>query len=425
MKILVVSHNSFSTFQSMGKTFCTLFSKFEKNEVCQLYTYLNNPDCDVCSSFFRMSDKDVLNWYKRVHVTGRVVRSNEIQSSKHQLFDDEKDIKLYRKNKSPLKKIARDLMWFFAPWFTKALKDWLDKEKPTHIFLAPGDYCFIYNVALKCSKYLKIPIVTYVCDEYFFVNRRMSFIEKLHYQLLRGRIKRTCKISSRLITICDNLKNSYENYFKTPAYVLMTGSSFAFAKEPRVVENITEMTYMGNLSCNRYVSLLQLGKALDSINKSFGKDISLKIYTAENDEIILKRLKEIPTIRLMGFVSGDEFDKIFHSCDVLLHVEAFDENSIDLVKNSISTKIADSLGSGIPLLAYGPSHIASIEYLKKEECAFCIDNQECLTERLTQFLLLDKDDRLEMVYRALNVAKLNHDKKRNSQKMYESFEKVF
>lgn len=39
MKVLLISHNSISTYQNMGKTFLSLFNCFQKEELCQLYIY--------------------------------------------------------------------------------------------------------------------------------------------------------------------------------------------------------------------------------------------------------------------------------------------------------------------------------------------------------------------------------------------------
>ncbi len=45
----------------------------------------------------------------------------------------------------------------------------------------------------------------------------------------------------------------------------------------------------------------------------------------------------------MGPRSYDEIKHIMHEADVVLHVESFDEKSIETVKYSFSTKIIDCL----------------------------------------------------------------------------------
>ena len=72
------------------------------------------------------------------------------------------------------------------------------------------------------------------------------------------------------------------------------------------------------------------------------------------------------------------FVKALQNSDLLIHAESFDNEFKQIVKNSISTKIADSLASGVPIVAYGPEGIASIDYLIKNEqpnASFFIDNK--------------------------------------------------
>lgn len=410
MKVLLISHNPFSTYDSMGKTFCTLFSSFKKEELCQLYIYPTIPNIDLCNSSYRITDKDVLKGLFKFDVQGREIRKEEINAD-CRLFEKNKDESFYRnpKNHNAVRKIARDLMWTLSPWFNKRLKKWLNQQDITHIFIATGGYKFIYDIALKCAKYLNVPIVTYVCDEHFFVKPRCAFIDKFQQFLLNSKIKYLLSKTSLMITISDELKNAYESFFNIKAETVMTAASFKIQNKPAPWETFRAFTYMGNVRYNRYISLQNLGLALDEINNECGTNYQINIYTEENDAKILSELSKANSIKLMGFVSGEEFKKVFFSAQTLLHVEAFDEKSIDYVKNSISTKIADSLASGIPLLAYGPSSIASVKHLKRNNCAYCIENKESLKVGLLHYLNMPIEERSQIVTNALATAHKYHD----------------
>ena len=115
MKVLIISHNPFSTYQSMGKTFLSLFSKFDKEELCQLYIYPTIPDVDVCNSYYRITDKDVLKSYLHFgKVSSREIKSDEIDITVHEKFENKKDEKLYNREKNYFTMIGRDLMWKFS-----------------------------------------------------------------------------------------------------------------------------------------------------------------------------------------------------------------------------------------------------------------------------------------------------------------------
>lgn len=425
MKILIISHNPMTTHQNMGKTFLGLFSSFSKEELCQLYVYPSLPDIQKCSSYFRITDKDVLKSYYRFKVNGTEIKDSQIDETKHELFENKQDVALYRnrKNKSPSRMLLRDIMWKCSRWYNKSLVSWIKEQKPTHIFVAPGAAKFLYDIALKISKKFNLPIVTYICDEYYFVKDKKGVLSKIQQRLLKKKIECLMQHTSHIITICDELKECYGKTFKIPAETVMTGSNYEITQVPVFKESVTSITYMGNIRYNRYISLAQIGKAIDELNAEHDTDFHLEIYTAEQDEDILKTFEGIKSIRLCGFISGKEFNEKIHSADILLHTEAFDEISINSVKNSISTKIADSLGSGVCFFAYGPDRVASMRYLIDNKCAIICTDEENLKDALKK-VFYDRELRNTTVLSALETARKNHDISVVGEHVYKIFEKV-
>ena len=108
---------------------------------------------------------------------------------------------------------------------------------------------------------------------------------------------------------------------------------------------------------------------------------------------------------------------------MLIHTEAFDADSVDLVKNSVSTKIADSLGSGIPFFAYGPSVVASMRHLIDNDCAMVVSNKEDIESGLKK-AFWDREYRLEKTKKGLEVALQYHDTQLVSEKIVEIFESI-
>ena len=154
MKVLILSHNPITTYQNMGKTLLSLFSSFEKSELCQLYIYPTIPDIDKCSSYYRITDRDIFMSYVNMgRVKSRVINSDEININRHSLYETKDDELFLKKNKkSTFTLFCRDIMWFFSNWYNSNLRDWLNNEKPTCIYLVPGRSKFIYKVALKISR---------------------------------------------------------------------------------------------------------------------------------------------------------------------------------------------------------------------------------------------------------------------------------
>lgn len=422
MKVLVISHNPVSSNNNMGKTMLSLFSCFTEEELCQFYIYPTFPDVRKCTSYYRITDKEALKNIVFGKDIGREIQTEEISFCNNKLFENAGDEKLYRniKNKLPFRMSLRDVMWKCAHWFGKRLRKWIEKQKPTCIFFAPGDAKFIYEITLKIAKKYKLPIITYICDDYYFVEKTKGFLKKIQVNSLRKEIKKIIEHTANGICICDEIKDRYTKHFSLPCTTIMTGASFEISDIKSLYRSDfhdpLSMVYLGNIRCKRYVSLIQIGKVLEEITRESGKRYKLKIYTPEKEDEILKPLKEISTIQLCGFVSGQDYLNVLCSAEILVHTESFDPEMIDLVKSSISTKIADSLASGRKIFAYGAEEVASIKYLKSTGGAYVSTSSSTLKEIIIK-AFQDTDD--DVIRCALNAANINHNARKNSEVVHE------
>lgn len=419
MKVLLISHNPVSMNQNMGRTILTLFSEFRREELCQLYIYPSIPDVDACSSFYRITDKDILKSYYRFHVDGQRVKS---APGKGAIFENPADQKLYRhkNNHAPWKCIMRDAMWKYSKWYNRDLKAWLDEQKPTCIFVAPGRAKLLYDIAMHLAEKMAIPIVTYLCDDFYFTQPDTKLTGKLFQFLLRKKMDALMQQTKKCITICDAMKERYAHRFPIQFQTIMTASSRSIAQEIKKVEHPTEIIYMGNIRCGRYSSLAEIGRELDIINEENGSNYCLKIYSGEQNQEVLKSFKDIKSIQLCGFVTGERFEHIFLGADILLHVESFTSKYIDRVRYSISTKIADSLASGICLFAYGPNEVASIQYIEKEQCGVVCTEQCRLHDTLLN-VLHSRECREAAARNGLYTAMRNHNPEKNQHMVKEIF----
>ena len=417
-KVLLITHNPLGSYTNMGKTLQGLVGAFNKDELCQLYIYPSLPDKDTCASFYRITDKAVL----RGVLTGRV-QGGEVQPvDASAMFEKAADEKVYRnpKNKSALRMLLRDLLWKMARWNNKGLKTWLQEQRPDAIFVAPGTAKFLYDIALWTARHLHIPIVTYVCDDYYFSRRAGGLLRRIEECLLRRQITCLMKQTTCLIVISPSLEREYTREFGCPAVTAMTAAASirAHAQVPKAPASVT---YMGNIRLNRYRALAEFGHALDAFNAQHDTAVTLDIYTGEKDATILSAFEGIASVRLNGFVSGEAYQQVFEQTEYLLFTESFEEDSRALVKHSVSTKIPESLGSGKCLLAYAPPELASMQHLIDNRCALVATAPEQLPALLeTAFLHPEQTD--QVIERALQTARSHHDPARVAQTVRAVFE---
>lgn len=405
MKVLIVSHNPITTYNNMGKTFMALFSAFSPDELCQLYLYPTVPDSDICRDYYRFTDMDAL---RSVFDRRRVGETVTADMEQHSLYASDKEEQVYSapRNKTDIMRLGRDIIWKLSNWNNRSLNEWIDRQAPDIVFAAVGMQEMLYDMAMSIARQRGLPLIAYICDDYYYSAPSDGIIPKIRKKHLRRKIEELMKASSLVVTISQELTDSYSETFSVRVETVMTcpllnirpyASSTGDAKKKRLI-------YMGNLSLGRDASLLELGEALHEVNNFSATGYSLDIYTGEKRPEILSKLSACPSIRLHGFVTGDEYKKAFDSADVFVHVESFEEENRERVRYSVSTKIIECLASGRPLLAYGPADIASMSYLRRNNCAAIAHSPDELRTAL-KAVLCDEEFRKKNVENAKAAAK--------------------
>lgn len=406
-----------STQFGIGKTLLSLFSEFKKEELCQLYTNPALPNQDICKSYYRITDKAVLKGvFQRRVEAGTVSVQKAIDGMTRKKPSNPK-------NRQPHREIFRDIIWQLSPWYSSNLKTWLSEQKPTCIFVAIGSGKFLYELALKIANNYHIPIVTYICDDYYFMEPCYSACGKIWKKLLVKKTNQLISASQILVTICEELGAQYGNYFHKDYCTIMTGTNYMVLSVVNVKNEIKSLSYFGRLNINRFRSLAEIALTLDMINHEKGTNIVLEIYSEEPSETVRKAFDGVQSVKFCGFLNGKDFSKKFFNSDILVHVEAFDRQSVERVRFSVSTKIADSLASGIPLFAYGPEEVASIQHLVRNQCAIVSTSKENLKMNL-ETMLFNEHERNLVSHRALQTAELYHNPKVVSLKLYECLKQV-
>lgn len=399
----------------MGKTLLTLFSAFEKDELCQFYVQPVLPDISKCRSYYRITDKEALGGIFSFRDNG-----GEVFPDMHGKTENA-GVKAV--NRSPMKLLLRDIVWNISRAEGKKFDLWIKREAPDRIFIAPGYSGFIYDIALRISEKYNLPIVVYFCDDYYFIKNKGGLFKRLQIKKIHRKINGLTEKTSCAVTISDEMKRAYEKEFGVICKTVMTGGIIS----PSDARNYyrgekhdgSAAVYLGNLARNRYVSLCEIGKAIEKINKEKKTNFKLLVYTGETDKRILSALSEVKTIKICKEVKGDEYLETLCSAELLVHTEAFDKVSSELVKYSISAKISDLVSSGRKIFVYGPENISSVKYFIKSESAYVVSDKSELERTL---LSAFEESGERYIGNARCLAMKNHDLKHNGEEIYKILE---
>lgn len=425
MKILVLSHNVFSTTNNMGKTLLNYFKGCEIEDIAQFYVQDEKPSVKgICSSYYRFTDKDAIKSILSRNVSGIMYSDNDIADCAVGKNSYKSSISkhIYQRGSSrtPYIYLMRDFLWDLSNWYSSDLRKWIQKFKPDVIFLASGDYSFIYKIAIKISNDNNLPLVVCCVDDFYFYNKNEScFLGKYRQKIYMNVVKNTMQYASCIITICKKMSKEYGILFGKKTHVLYTSAE---AKKIDISKSAYKIAYFGGLSLGRDKQLINIGRALKKIVYK-GRRAYLDVYSFETNDNIIRNMNIDNGIIFHNGVSENEMLNIYKECLALVHTESFDINIVNRVKYSISTKIAESLMYGPCLIAYGPNNVASMEYLIESGSAFIITENDNLVDRLNIFFT-DINLRKKILENARETAKNNHMQKLNNKKLLAWLKKV-
>lgn len=398
-RVLVISNNCFSKTNSNGRTLGNLFFLYEKEKISQFFIS-GDPDYSFCGNYFQVTDEDVFH---------SLIPFKRKKESNNQTV-------INYKQRTVKNMILRNFAWNLGAWKTRRFSEWLKNVNPEVVVLQVGDCAFMIRIALSIVKKFNAKLIVYNTEAYYF--KDFNYFRdgsSALYRLFIGHYKKIfekmMRVSKKNIYLNDDLKKIYNSRFNDDGLVIYN-SSFL---EPFTYENHDKLifAYFGNLGLGRDDSLCEIAECLLKINPSY----ELHIYGNCNNETISKFDKH-PNIIFHSFIPYDEVIEKIKSCDVLVHVESFDDFYVKDSRFAFSGKIADYLYSGRSMIVYAPNSIAIFNYLNSYEIYGLASNCGDLMAKLRY--MINYKNRIELSKKQLNLANSNHNLKLNSTKFVDS-----
>lgn len=402
-KVLIVSHNVFSTTSSMGKTMAAFFNGWDRENIAQLYFHTESPNSNICKRYFRVTDFDIIEAIFKFKKPGTILDEHDIKMNTSSTRVDtgiKSDIYKAGKKRKSYMYFIRNLIWGTNKWKTKELINWIDDFKPEVVFYASGDYSFSIKIALEISKLKSISMVVFFGDDYYLCNtHKGSFLNWFNRKIYKGEFLKMFSYLSCFITASDKMQRKYSGVFNKPGYAILTSTE---VRQTVSSSNNIKVSYIGNMGLDRWKPLVEIGKCLNNMGQV------LDVYSDENRKSVIEQLNAENGIKFHGVVPSSEVKEIIKSSTIIIHVESMDRINREKTRYSMSTKIAESLGSGVCLFAYGPEDVSSIEYLVKNDVACVVTDKNELQKKLQEILKCE-ELRAKYVKNALKLATTRHN----------------
>lgn len=413
-KLLVISHNTFSSTLNNGKTYSSIFKGWPKEKIAQLFFQNEIPDFDVCENYYHITDEDMIKGSKMI--AGKKIDKSKVDEIKKTISP----IHSYaRKKPKPIFSFARNLVWSTNKWDNDKLNKWLEAFKPEVIFFVGGSNSFSYKITNKIADKFNIPVYLYFTDDYITPIKTIDPFWWVNYYWLKKELKKLLVDVKKIFVIGEDMGKEFSDKLNKECISIMNAVNIDDYLVKRVKKkkynNSIELAYFGGLHLNRWKTLFMIADSLYEIDSEDGIKMTINIYTGTLlEEKLLNKFNEHPNINFKGSVTEKEIVDEMQKYDVLVHVESFDQEMISKTRLSISTKIPEYLASGKVLLGVGPSELSSIKYLKKLDFVYIIDKYDRETIKLKlREIANQKNNFDEIGTQGIVIAKLNHSIENN------------
>lgn len=390
-KILIFDHPPIYK-HGIGKTLYSFFYEWNRDRLGQVYSVDLPVDENLCQYYY-------------ISETGKgTANTNEDRRKRESKRSSKFFCLMATFAHSDFGVLIRNAKYNLMIKKCKGLRRWIGEFAPECIFYGIGEIAEENQYVLNLAKELRIPLIIYISDDYLskWKNRRKNFG---YFKKLNQTYVECMKYSSLVVVISEKMKELYKTEFTNCNYLVASNSSECkrhMLSHKKQTNNMINFSYTGNLSFGRGEMLAEFAKAVERYNSGNDTILTLSIYSQERPtEDMLNRLtNKYSTYK--GNVVGGELDEVRLKSDVLLLVESFDEQYKSILSTALSTKVPEYLSYGKLIMAWAPHYAWSLDYLKKNEAAYCITS-ELVEPDLKRFVDLFKQSKFDKTITNGNV----------------------
>lgn len=418
MRILILSKEAWRDEQNGGNVLSNIFKDFDA-EFAQIYCNECLPNNNICTNYFRITDREMLNSIRGKETAGKRLKFECIPNDTILEKESFSSGKKWLKSLLP---ILRELVWWMGKWNEKKIIDFVTEFNPDIIFAPCYGNHYMHKLTHLVHSITDAKIISYISDDHYSNHQlRWEPWYWINHLILRCNTRKVFKLYSLVYTMTSEQKIQCEQNFNANMKVLCKAGTFDKEFLKHKVNKPIKIIYAGGIYLNRWKTLKLLVDAIRDID-STGQSFTLDIYTnnplsAEMNKAINDRV--VSTVHPV--VKANELKDIYHKADIALHCESFDIINRLKVRLSFSTKIVDCLDSGCAVMAICDPKQAGLAYLKRNDAAICITQPSSLEIELNN-ILQHPDILLNYQHKAFELGNKNHQASQISKSITTDFE---
>ncbi len=299
---------------------------------------------------------------------------------------------------------------------TPGLINFVADFKPDVLYTHLGDIPMA-TLCTKLTEYFSLPLIVHIMDDYPSTLYRKGLFAGMVRSTMHRQLRHIFDRAAMRLCICQAMCDEYSARYKQKFIPYHNAVDLSVWGKDVLKDNgdkkSFKLAYSGRIGVSCLTSIQEVCKVVEGWNNS---RVSITFDILVND--INQTFETAPFLRglhpnvhvIEAPKSAEKIASLLKSADILLLPVDFDRDSIEYIRLSMPTKVPAYMATGIPVMVYGPSDVASVKYAKTQGWGYVIEERssDALTESITR-LCLDKELRTRLSERSRNLAALNHD----------------
>lgn len=314
---------------------------------------------------------------------------------------------------------------------SSALRSWLDDFGPEVVYFRTIDRPLRFQrLGTRVAAATNARLVTHTMDDWAARLRTQAMTAEQVTAADQGAAALTEAISAATanFAISDRMADTMARTFGKPFSTFHNAidtSEWSSIERKRSVEDdgVFRVRYTGSLAADMCLSsAIDLCYVVDMLRLE-GRNIRLEMTggswweDAFNEHI----RDEYPSCTHFGMLERSEYLQFLADADLAILPINFDSHSLSYVQYSMSNKAPEYMAAGIPVLAYGPTASATIDYARRGGWATCVLHPSPNDVATVLRRLIDNpEERHELGAAAHRVGLAAHDADANRARLLEA-----
>lgn len=294
---------------------------------------------------------------------------------------------------------------------TEEFKEWLNQYEPDVIYsqLSTLELIrFVNEVQSTTNK----PLVIHIMDDWPAKITQAGLFSSYWKNRINKEFRNLLDKALGLMSICDAMSEEYKTRYHKDFIPFHNPIEINYwlpsAKIDWSIKDKFTILYAGRIGRGIKNSVVEMGKIVNELYQS-GVNVRFEIQSPDLHQLI----NLLDANDCIQFVNPIEYCKLpekFSGADLLFLPEDFDADSVEFLKFSIQTKVAEYMISGTPILVFADERTALAKYALKDNWALVVteNNKHALTEALTK-LINSEELRMQLSLKAKEIALKNEN----------------